>query len=337
MGLLRSFATALLVTAAIAPLGCGSDPEPTASAAVAEQQPAEKPAPVTRKNTPPVIDRVRFEPEEPVTGRSLRAVVEAQDADGDDLAFEYHWRIDGRDAGDLAEGQELDLSHARKGQSITFEVVASDGRDQSRPYEKRADIENRPPEILSVDLEPAREVVRGTPVAVFSSGSDPDGDPVSYEYHWSVNGRELREDGAQLETDRLRRGDEIRVRVVAYDDEDESEAMEPAPVVVVNGAPLVVSTPPGDLPGGVFRYQVVAEDPDGDPHLEYRLEGAPSGMQIDTYSGMVTWTPAPEQAGTYSVTVLAEDLHHGVGKQVFEVRVSSPAGGQGAAPADLAP
>ncbi len=76
---------------------------------------------------------------------------------------------------------------------------------------------------------------------------------------------------------------------------------------------------------------MAVEDPDGDSLFDFRLEEAPDGMRIEPISGEVTWTPAPNQAGVHPVTVVAEDRHKGVGRHVFEVRVSA-AGSPPAAP-----
>ncbi|MGH0031890.1 MAG: putative Ig domain-containing protein [Myxococcota bacterium] len=317
--------------------GCGSEPEVEAAAApepaaVAKQ--AVKPA--APSNAPPVIDDVDFEPEVPVPGRPLRAKVSARDADGDDVWFEYTWWIDGSEVDEGAVGADLDLADATKGQIIDLTVVASDGKGRSAPFETRVELANRPPEIEEIDLEPGREVVSGTPVVVFPSGVDPDGDRLTYLYEWTVNGRDARAEGALLETKRMRRGDEIQVRVTANDGETDSQSVELPPIMIVNGPPRVVSVPPSDMPEGVFQYPVIAQDPDGDPSIEFRLENAPAGMRIDPYSGLITWEPSADQAGVHTVTVFAEDLHKGVGQQEFEVRVRAP-DEEEAAPAEAAP
>lgn len=319
-------------------LACGSpDPEP---GSVAQTQPPEAAKPKAKaggpENTPPDVRDVRFEPDPPVPGRPVKALVNAYDPDGDEVWFEFEWKIDGRDPGEKAVGAKLDLSRAEKGQSVRLTVVASDGKSSSEPWYDGFELENRPPEIDEVDVEPGREVVSGTPVVAYPSASDPDGDSLTYRYRWLVNGRELGETGATIETKRMRRGDEIRGSVVANDGEDDSEWVEMPPIAIVNGPPRIVSAPPSDLPEGVFRYAVRAEDPDGDPSLEFRLENAPQGMRIDPYSGLITWSPSAEQAGVHAVTVFAEDLHDGVGEQVFEVRVRAPEEAAGS-PAEVAP
>jgi Ca2+-binding RTX toxin-like protein len=61
--------------------------------------------------------------------------------------------------------------------------------------------------------------------------------------------------------------------------------------------------------GQTLSFTVTASDPDGNTPLAFRLAGgAPSGMQIDAASGLLTWTPSEQQApGSYSVTVEVSD------------------------------
>ena len=36
-------------------------------------------------------------------------------------------------------------------------------------------------------------------------------------------------------------------------------------MVIPNGAPRILSSPPQEMHGDVYTYRVIAEDPDGDP------------------------------------------------------------------------
>src|SRR5208282_3894393 len=71
-----------------------------------------------------------------------------------------------------------------------------------------------------------------------------------------------------------------------------------------------------------YLYQVRAVDPEGLP-LTYQLTQAPSGMQIDPGSGLITWVPTAAQVGPNSVTVRVEDTHGGADTQSFVVNVTS--------------
>ncbi|HEY6227715.1 MAG TPA: lamin tail domain-containing protein, partial [Verrucomicrobiae bacterium] len=59
----------------------------------------------------------------------------------------------------------------------------------------------------------------------------------------------------------------------------------------------------------LFAFTATATDPDVPANpLTFTLEpGAPSGTAIDPSTGRFTWTPAPAQAGTYTITVRVTD------------------------------
>ncbi len=76
-------------------------------------------------------------------------------------------------------------------------------------------------------------------------------------------------------------------------------------MIIPNAPPRIVSTPP-EFRGGVYTYQVVAEDVDGDP-LAYALAAAPPGMTINAGTGLITWNIDEKNAGSYPVEVIAQD------------------------------
>ena len=74
-----------------------------------------------------------------------------------------------------------------------------------------------------------------------------------------------------------------------------------------NRAPVITSTAPlAALAGTGYRYDVDANDPDGDA-LIYQLAWSPSGMTIDPATGLIAWTPTFAQAGSHLVRVRASD------------------------------
>lgn len=307
--------------------GCGDDPEETTSATV-EPAPPARTAPVVepevraRTSAAPSIDRIVFEPETPTAGAKLRAVVEASDADSENLWFRYAWTIDGEPVRGAAA--ELDLGNASRGETVEVTVVASDGVNESEPEQESATLENAPPRLVRVEVLPAGELIAGTTITVRPEVRDADGDPVTLEYEWSVNGRDLRESGASLETKSLKRGDRVAVQIVASDGEDESEPFTTPALEVVNTPPRFVSKPGKPSSDGVFRYRVAAEDPDGDLGLQFHLEKAPEGMEIDSASGAILWVPRRDQVGVHTVSVIADDLRGGRSRQNFDVTVGAP-------------
>jgi RHS repeat-associated protein len=68
----------------------------------------------------------------------------------------------------------------------------------------------------------------------------------------------------------------------------------------------------------VYQYDVNAIDPEGDA-ITYSLVSGPQGMQIDSASGLITWTPTSAQIGSHLVQVAATDSNGGRGLQRFAV------------------
>jgi hypothetical protein len=78
-------------------------------------------------------------------------------------------------------------------------------------------------------------------------------------------------------------------------------------VTPVNDPPQITSQPvTGATIGQPYTYDVNAVDPEGDA-LTYSLTQAPAGMTIDAATGVISWTPAGNQAGANPVTVQVTD------------------------------
>jgi len=77
-----------------------------------------------------------------------------------------------------------------------------------------------------------------------------------------------------------------------------------------------------------YQYAVEASDNDGDT-LVYELAKSPSGMTINSGTGLIQWLPSSEQVGDFTVLVEVTDGRGGIAQQAF-VLVVSPAGSGGA-------
>ena len=60
--------------------------------------------------------------------------------------------------------------------------------------------------------------------------------------------------------------------------------------------------------GEQYTYQVIATDPDND-ELSYSLLAFPSGMQINSSTGLVQWTPNQNQIKAYIVEIAVSDVN----------------------------
>jgi hypothetical protein len=275
------------------------------------------------ENQAPRIVAVRFDPPWPKAGQSVTATVEAEDPEGETIVYEYSWRVG--DTVLAGGGPTLNFLRAKKGDPIEVAVVATDGRARSETFRATTRMENSAPQIRGLEIQPEGPVAAGQEIKVDPMGVDLDDDPISYRYLWWVNNSTVDQEGPVLSTVGLRRGDRIRVRVTGTDGEELSEAFESDEIVLANAVPVIVSEPVAPGSDGVFRYQVRAEDPDGDRPLRYSLGVAPEGMVMHSRGTSIEWRPRADQAGNHTVEVVVEDPEGGRGIQRFQVVVGQPA------------
>ena len=320
----------------VAGTGCGRGEQP---------QPSGAPMGAVRnsgeENQPPAIQRLSLDPASPAPGDRIRAQAAASDPDGDPVTVRYVWTVDGKTMPE--SGPELAASDLAGGARIQVVAIASDGRLDSEPMQATATVRVPMTEVGSVELDPATDVLPGTPVTakVELNGSP---DAVELHYQWLVNDQPVDQDAERFDTTGLHRGDRIAVRVTPSRDDEDGSTVRSAELKLANSPPKILSQPTGALPDGSFRYEVKAEDPDGDTNLRFRLDHAPEGMAIDPVLGVVTWRPQESQVGRHEAEVVVSDGQGGETHQKFELTLSqaandtpaspSPAGGKGPGPAD---
>jgi len=293
---IRTLLFGVLLLAASLFAGCRSD-----EVAPVAQGPA--PASEQRPSTPSVVAEeppdaplsVTILPPLPTASDDLKAVIH-----GSAVRCCFAWMINGT----VLEGEtsdQLARGSFRKGDEVSVRVEAGNGVAWSKVV-----IGNSPPQVTAVSLREAR-VHRGVDIELFPSGADLDDDPISYRFVWAVNGDELGWiDGPVLAGDRFRKGDRVTVRVIPFDAEGEGAPFAGEELVIPNAPPHFVTQPAMAFKGFLYSYEAKAEDPDGD-ELVYSLEAAPSGMSIDSRSGVVRWPVDQQSAGDHQVKVVVED------------------------------
>jgi hypothetical protein len=310
-------ATAVLVAGATA---CGGDEEAAAPATPATPVKVERSA-SGPKNHAPVIRNVRLDPDAPIEGDRVNAVVSVSDQDGDPIELGFEWQISGRP---IPSGEaSIELNGVTKRDRIAVVVKASDGKLQSEPARAEARVQNRRPTVIGIALKPQPEVLPGESLVATAQANDPDGDPISYSYRWIVNGEPQTLTGDRFETDALAKGDEIQAIVVANDGSEDSAELASVVVRVGNTHPEIVSVPKGTWTGEGFSYKVEARDPDNEGPLRYAIKKGPKGMRIDSVLGKVVWQPTAEQAGVHPIEIAVTDSGGATSVQIFEITVKA--------------
>jgi hypothetical protein len=124
---------ACALAAVCAACGGGDGGEETAPAAgepVVHPAPGSSAAVKRAGNQPPVVHRVTIEPRDPASGENVTAIVEAEDPNGDEISFQYEWRIKGRAAG--ADEPRLLLLGASRSDAVEVVVTPRDPGRRAR-------------------------------------------------------------------------------------------------------------------------------------------------------------------------------------------------------------
>ncbi|OQZ02353.1 MAG: hypothetical protein B6D35_01240, partial [Candidatus Brocadia sp. UTAMX2] len=94
--------------------------------------------------------------------------------------------------------------------------------------------------------------------------------------------------------------------------------------VQIMHSPVITSNPfLFAMKGEPYAYNATATDPDRGDVLAFSLDAAPSGMTINAESGVVSWTPTPDQVGENEATVRVQDQGGLYDTQAFTITVAS--------------
>jgi RHS repeat-associated protein len=243
------------------------------------------------------------------------------DADGDPLIFQ--WSFISRPTGSTAVLLNSNIVSPSfvvdKNGNYVVQLLVNDGTSNSAPYTVTISTINRPPLANSQNIN----VHQDSPKAITLTGSDPDGDPLTFAVisnptHGTLSGTPptltytpnqeyLGPDGFDFQVS---------------DGNGGTATATVSITVIANQVPRITSMPL--TVAGVdyeYRYQVVATDPDGDP-LAYTLVAAPAGMAIDN-SGVIRWTPTGLQLSDFQISISVADGFGGIDTQTYWIRVSA--------------
>lgn len=250
---------------------------------------------------------VWIEPAKPTSFTDLKVEVDVRG--NPEARIGYQWLQNGEPIPGAIQ-QTLKKKYFSKGDLISVQArVVQAGGDRDPVTSDTVLIGNTPPAVEWVAIGPAAPT-SSTELKAEAKGKDLDGSEVTYSYRWMVNGETMAgEEDPTLASSHFRRGDKVQVAAIPFDGSDWGEPNTSVSVIIHNSAPKIVSTPPKQLKeGSNYRYEIKAEDVDGDT-LRFSLEGTtPKGMSIDSKTGVVEWLVViPEAPVKYEYKVIAED------------------------------
>lgn len=152
-------------------------------------------------------------------------------------------------------------------------------------------------------------------VTVSAETRDPDGDGVTVDWRWFLNGEEI----PGMFSDTLapgsyKKGDKIEVEGTPRDTRGVAGKAVKKSVTVANLPPLITSQPTVKLDG----YKIEATDPDGD-ELTYSMENGPAGFSVSK-EGVVSVAAGKQNAAKgQKMAFVVKDPTGAFSKQEFEV------------------
>ncbi len=290
--------------------------------------------PTTENNTPPTITSA---PAGPATiGLEYHYAVRASDPNGQTLTFNLAAAPAGASI-DPVTGLLIWTPQSDQVGLHSFSIEATDGLSvvtQSFDLEAVADSVNAAP---TIDSTPTGPATVGLPWQYQLSADDADGDGVSLTLDSAPAGAALDPTTGRLSWTPSTAGT-FSFAITARDGRGGAltQTFDLQVVAVenaVNNLPVIDSSPTGPaLADALHTYALLAHDADGDP-LTFSLDAAPTGMSIDSQTGLLTWTPDVALIGTQqAVTIRVDDGRGGVVTQSFDLAVAADTPVDNAAP-----
>jgi hypothetical protein len=244
-------------------------------------------------NTPPVVEAVSLAPSEIFEADTVSCVVEgARDPDGDEIAISYLWTVNGVE---WSSGGTLDGSGFQRGDILACAATPDDGEDVGEAVRSaEVTVSNTAPTIASVTLSSTSPTETSTMSAVVSGAADDDGDSVSLQYAWYVDGV-LASTAETLDGASFDKHDTVHVEVTPFDGTDVGSPVVSDVATVLNSAPVIgsVAISPGTLyTDDLASVSATATDVDGDS-VSYRyawtVNGASAGAGAATLDGSASF------------------------------------------------
>ena len=206
------------------------------------------------------------------------------------------------------------------------EMAPSESKLQGKETSSaRVRTRNSPPTVTMISIDPELPR-RNSTLKARVEASDPDGDTIAFSYQWVKNGDELiGETSETLKDATLNKGDKIILRVTPYDRVSTGQEVASQEFTILNSAPIITSSPQAQkLKSALYRYQVVAEDPDGEPISFSLSPSSPKGMTIDPQTGLIQWKIGRDDAGTHTIEIIATDGDEGTCTQKYNLTIRTP-------------
>jgi len=274
-------------------------------------------APLTVADTAPVITGATLSTLSPTEMDTVSVALVASDADGDTIVYSYAWFVDGRS---VSTDETLTGASFVRGAAIYVVVTPTDDTLAGAPVASDvATAVNSAPVANAVTLSSAAPATNDT-LSVTVSGTDADGDVLTWTYAWYVDGAPAGSGSTLSGASAFDKGETVWVVVTPNDGTVDGAPLTSDAVGVVNTAPSA----PGAAVEPELAYEgdelicsvsVGSTDVDGDVptyRFAWSVDGASYTGATDSAGDSVV--PGADVAAdeTWTCTVTADDGDGGV-------------------------
>lgn len=260
-------------------------------------------------NTPPRLAAVSVDPTELFEGTTATCVPSGwDDPDGDPETFTYAWAVNGAVVPG-ATTTTLTGAQFDKNDSVACTATPSDGRESGIAVSSGAYVvRNTAPTLASASLTPTAPTETDTVSVVLGSTADADGDSVTMQYSWTVNGVEVATTET-LDGSLFDKGDTIAVAVTPTDGTTAGTAVSSSSITAINTAPEVTTvalSPSVPRSADAISAAITSKDVDGDA-LTFRYVWTINGTVDTRYTGSTLPASAVDRDDTIAVQVTPND------------------------------
>ncbi len=221
-------------------------------------------------NSPPSANQVAVAPVGPYTDTDVSAVVTGWiDLDNDLEAYQYQWSkngvpVPGETAVTLANTNYV------KHDLLSVTATPDDGITLGIPLVSAdEEVLNTPPELASAAITPLNPLATDTIDCIESGPFDLDGDPVTVDWDWYVDGALATSGVNQLAPAFFSNGQDVWCIATPNDGEEDGTPVQSNTVRIENSDPVVTSVTLSPDPAFEGDFMLCTEngmmDPDGDP------------------------------------------------------------------------
>lgn len=168
---------------------------------------------------------------------------------------------------------------------------------------------NNPPLITLVNIVPEKPDVESE-LSVVIRSEDPDGDPITYQYQWIKNDKEMiGENRSILNRGKFKKGDTIKIKIIPSDGKLTGKPFISNPVIIMNSPPVIEKIwiePKIAYVKDDLKVKVKSNDKDGD-FIYYTYRWEKNGEELPDENGDTLRKGIFKKGDSIAVIVIPDD------------------------------